>query len=98
MAEDTLIEWTRHTFNPWSGCEKVSKGCAFCYADAAPPSWRRFAEWGKGKPRIPASESYWKMPEPVSCTVAEYPGNRQGLWTLPAPVERRVRELLPRAA
>lgn len=38
------------------------------------------------------------LPEPVSCTVAEYPGNRQGLWTLPAPVERRVRELLPRAA
>lgn len=62
MAEDSLIEWTRHTFNPWSGCEKVSKGCTFCYADAAPPSWRRFAEWGKGKPRIPASESYWREP------------------------------------
>lgn len=33
------------------------------------------------------------LPTPVSCTVAEYPGNRQGLWTLPGPVETRVREL-----
>jgi hypothetical protein len=33
------------------------------------------------------------LPRPVRCTVAEYPGNRQGLWTLPEAVEAQVREL-----
>jgi protein gp37 len=62
MAENTGIEWTDHTFNPWSGCVKVSPGCRFCYADAMPPARRRMAEWGEGKPRVPASESYWREP------------------------------------
>jgi protein gp37 len=63
VAEETTIEWTDHTWNPWSGCVKVSPGCKFCYADAAPPSWRRFAVWGEWQPRILASDSYWKEPE-----------------------------------
>lgn len=32
MAEQTGIEWTHHTFNPWWGCERVSPACAHCYA------------------------------------------------------------------
>ena len=24
MAENSGIEWTHHTFNPWIGCTKVS--------------------------------------------------------------------------
>lgn len=32
MAENSLIEWTHHTFNPWVGCERVSPGCKNCYA------------------------------------------------------------------
>jgi len=31
MAENSLIEWTDHTFNPWMGCRHVSAGCANCY-------------------------------------------------------------------
>jgi protein gp37 len=27
MAEQTSIEWCDHTFNPWTGCTKVSPGC-----------------------------------------------------------------------
>lgn len=34
MAENSLIEWCNHTFNPWWGCTKVSAGCTNCYADA----------------------------------------------------------------
>lgn len=26
------IEWTNETWNPVSGCSKVSPGCAHCYA------------------------------------------------------------------
>ncbi len=28
------IEWTEHTWNPISGCDKVSPGCKHCYAEA----------------------------------------------------------------
>lgn len=31
MGELTKIEWTDHTWNPWTGCAKVSAGCANCY-------------------------------------------------------------------
>jgi len=62
MSETTAISWTHHTFNPWSGCAKVSAGCAHCYAADLPPAMRRFAEWGANGTRIPASESYWREP------------------------------------
>lgn len=62
MGENTSIEWAHHTFNPWSGCAKVSAGCANCYAANLPPSMRRGAEWGDGRPRIPASDAYWRQP------------------------------------
>lgn len=31
MAENSHIEWTHHTWNPWTGCTKVSEGCTYCY-------------------------------------------------------------------
>jgi protein gp37 len=31
MAENSSIQWTQHTWNPWQGCKKVSHGCKFCY-------------------------------------------------------------------
>src|SRR5947207_12770384 len=33
MADRTGIEWTEATWNPVSGCSKVSPGCAHCYAE-----------------------------------------------------------------
>lgn len=32
MAQST-IEWTQMTWNPTTGCTKVSQGCKFCYAE-----------------------------------------------------------------
>ena len=29
----TLISWTNETWNPVSGCHKVSEGCRYCYAE-----------------------------------------------------------------
>ena len=34
MAENSKIEWTHHTFNPWVGCTRVSPACDHCYAEA----------------------------------------------------------------
>lgn len=33
MGQDSKIEWTDHTFNPWWGCTHVHEGCRNCYAE-----------------------------------------------------------------
>ncbi len=33
MASNSRIEWTSSTWNPVTGCDKVSPGCDHCYAD-----------------------------------------------------------------
>lgn len=38
MADKTGIEWTNATWNPVTGCDKVSQGCKNCYAER---DWRR---------------------------------------------------------
>jgi protein gp37 len=30
---NSSIEWTEMTWNPTTGCTKVSAGCKFCYAE-----------------------------------------------------------------
>ena len=40
----TGISWTDLTWNPISGCTKVSEGCAFCYAEALSKRWHRSFE------------------------------------------------------
>lgn len=43
---ETGIRWTELTWNPWSGCEKVSAGCRHCYAET-------LAEAKRGTPAFP---------------------------------------------
>jgi len=59
---DSNIEWTDKTWNPWSGCNKISAGCANCYAAALPPGMRRGAAWGLNTPRVRASAAYLEEP------------------------------------
>ena len=33
MAAQTKIEWTQMTWNPITGCTKMSPGCKNCYAE-----------------------------------------------------------------
>lgn len=33
MGQQSAIEWTEATWNPVTGCSKVSPGCAHCYAE-----------------------------------------------------------------
>ncbi|MDQ6877360.1 MAG: phage Gp37/Gp68 family protein [Candidatus Dormibacteraeota bacterium] len=33
MSDKTAIEWAEATWNPTTGCSKVSPGCAHCYAE-----------------------------------------------------------------
>ena len=61
MGEGSRIGWTDHTFNPWWGCARVSKGCEHCYAET-------FAKrtghdvWGKGGERRFFGDGHWAEP------------------------------------
>ena len=37
MSDKTKIEWADATWNPVTGCTRVSPGCENCYIDWAPP-------------------------------------------------------------
>jgi len=37
MSDNSKIEWTSSTWNPTTGCTKVSPGCANCYIAGTPP-------------------------------------------------------------
>jgi protein gp37 len=40
MADRSAIEWTEATWNPVTGCSKISPGCAHCYAETFAERWR----------------------------------------------------------
>src|SRR5207247_9470492 len=40
MSEKSTIEWTNSTWNPVTGCNKVSPGCKNCYAETFAERWR----------------------------------------------------------
>src|ERR1700757_2554038 len=47
MATNSHIEWTDATWNPVTGCTKVSPGCAHCYIERTPAfriAGRRFVK------------------------------------------------------
>ncbi len=51
MADRSAIEWTEATWNPVTGCAKVSPGCAHCYAE-------RFAERFRGVTDHPYEQGF----------------------------------------
>lgn len=61
MAENSKIEWTDHTFNPWRGCTKVSPGCQNCYAEALSKRTGH-GEYKRGVPRERTSSDNWRKP------------------------------------
>jgi len=60
--ENSKIEWTTHTFNPWIGCTKVSPGCANCYAETLMDKRFGRAKWGDENPRSLTSRAEWAKP------------------------------------
>lgn len=51
MGDKTAIEWTDATWNPITGCTKISAGCDNCYAE-------RFAERFRGTPGHPFEHGF----------------------------------------
>jgi protein gp37 len=60
VVENSKIEWTDHTFNPWVGCTKISPACANCYAEG----WAKrtgHADLWTGERRRTSAEN-WRQP------------------------------------
>ncbi len=51
MSDRSRIEWTDASWNPVTGCSKVSPGCAHCYAET-------FAERFRGVPDHPYEQGF----------------------------------------
>lgn len=62
MAENSKIEWTDHTFNPWIGCTKVSDGCKHCYAETLMDKRYGRVKWGPQGKRVRTSAANWNKP------------------------------------
>ena len=60
MAENSKIEWTDHTFNPWVGCTKISPACDHCYAEGWAKRTGQAHLWTGDRRRT--SEAYWQGP------------------------------------
>jgi protein gp37 len=58
----TAIEWTDETFNPWWGCEKVSPGCAHCYAEGVSNHRAGHGLWGAGHGFRFFGDKHWAEP------------------------------------
>lgn len=74
MSTNTAIAWTDHTWNPWMGCEKVSPGCAHCYAEREHLKYKLpdFAALRRSKTTFDAPLK-WKEPARVfTCSWSDF--------------------------
>lgn len=65
MAEQSNIEWTDATFNPWVGCTKISPACDNCYAEG----WSKRAGrdvWGPRAERQRTKPATWNGPRKMN--------------------------------
>ena len=86
MADASKIEWTDATWNPVTGCTKVSPGCDHCYAET-------FAERWRGTPGHPYEQGFdlrlWpdRLDQPLrSALVATRRGSPAGAATQLGPI------------
>jgi len=70
MGENSKIQWTDHTFNPWRGCTHATladgtahPGCEHCYAETmSKRNPQALGKWGRDGVRVVGAPAYWKLP------------------------------------
>ena len=70
MADLSGISWTKSTFNPWMGCQRVSPACENCYAESLVTNRMGYSGkpgskqllWGPKGGRQRTSAANWKKP------------------------------------
>jgi protein gp37 len=72
VSSISTIEWTDATWNPVTGCTKVSPGCDHCYAETFAERWRgvkgNYFENGfdlRTRPNMLSRPSEWKKPRRI---------------------------------
>lgn len=72
MAASSRIEWTEATWNPVTGCSKVSEGCAHCYAERMAKRLRAMgvAKYRDGfavrtHPSVLTAPTSWRRPSTI---------------------------------
>ena len=71
MSDNSSIEWTDATWNPVTGCTKISPGCAYCYAEVITLRFKRGGPYLPGKTTIRLhydrldAPGKWKLPRRV---------------------------------
>jgi protein gp37 len=72
MAQNSSIEWTEATWNPVTGCTKISPGCKFCYAERMAKRLRAMGQkrYRNGfkltlQPDVVEAPLHWKKPRVI---------------------------------
>lgn len=60
--QNSTIEWTDHTFNPWIGCTKVNALCEHCYAETMMAKRYKRVVWGPTGTRSRTGKPNWRKP------------------------------------
>ena len=91
MAQNSKIEWTKHTANLWHGCTRVHEGCDNCYANTISKRWGNDI-WGNDKPRKEI-KSFWndlvkyqKLAEEVGEFHSVFVGSMMDIFEKPMPL------------
>ena len=58
------IEWTERTWNPWTGCTRVSPGCDHCYMFRNYPGSKQWGSEATGtdRTRCGSYRNSWRGP------------------------------------
>lgn len=64
LGDKSDIEWTDATWNPMTGCSKISAGCANCYSERIVKRWGGSFKY-KFHPNSLAQPGDWKKPRKI---------------------------------
>src|SRR6202142_46831 len=100
VAQRSPIEWTESTWNPVTGCDKVSPGCKHCYAERMAERLKAMgqANYRNGfeltlQPQMLELPLHWRTPKQISVN------SRSDLFHKDVPTEyiKRVFNVMNRA-
>lgn len=73
MSEQSAIEWTEATWNPWTGCTHVSEGCDNCYMFTLKKRWGQNPEVVARSKTTFRDPLKWKQPKLIfTCSMSDF--------------------------
>jgi protein gp37 len=73
MSDTTAISWTEATWNPWTGCTRVSEGCDHCYMMTLKKRWGANPEIVVRSKTTFRDPLKWKEPRVIfTCSMSDF--------------------------